>query len=267
VRLRLTHLLTYDLDGAGARERDAVARDEESGQRFFVPGRLPCGVCALCRRGLASVCADAVSTVPDPDTAGAAALELPDRFLTPIDEPAEAPRLDSEAAAAAGLVALAIQATAAANLTPGDVSIWLGSGSLPRTGAQLAGARGTRSLLVGDAFHGAPAVQCHPSVGDLPARLADEAAQAVATGHQRSTRRLFITRSDPGTLQAASQLADAGASLVVIGRGPVRLDALVLPPEARVAQVAGYHPDLVPEALAVLRRSEVTPPLGRLLAV
>ena len=110
-------------------------------------------------------------------------------------------------------------------------------------------------------------MQCHAAVGDLPARLASEAAEAAATGHQRSTRRLFVTRTDAGTLRAASQLADAGASLVVIGRGPVRLDALVLPPEARLAQVAGYHPDLVPEALALLRRSEVTPPRGRPLAV
>jgi D-arabinose 1-dehydrogenase-like Zn-dependent alcohol dehydrogenase len=251
VRLRLTHLLSYDLEGAP--ERDAVAREEQSGHRYFVPGRLPCGGCALCRRGLVSVCEAARSSLPEnPEDSGA--LELPDRFIAPIDEPAEAARLDSEVAAAAGLVALAIHCTAAANLTPGDVSIWIGNSGIARTGAQLTAARGSRTLLVGDS-----------ALGDLPARLARETADTSTTGHQRSTRRIFVTRSDRDNLQAASQLADAGAWLVLIGRGPVRLGELILPPEARLAHVAGYHPDLIPEALALLRRGELTPPLGRQL--
>jgi threonine dehydrogenase-like Zn-dependent dehydrogenase len=256
VRLRLTHVLTYDLDGVV--ERDAVAQDVLSGQRTFVPGRLPCGGCGLCRRGLAAACAAAFAAVADPAGAGGSGIndrELPDRFLTPIDEPAEALHLPPERAAAAGLVALAIQATAAANLTPGDVAIWLGGGPVARTGGQLTAGRGARTILVADALE----------VGDLPARLAAEAVEGAASGHQRSVRRLFLTRSNPDSLQAAGQLADPGAVLVVIARAPIALTGLVLPPEARLAHVAGYHPDLIPEALAELRRAELTLPAAERL--
>jgi hypothetical protein len=109
-------------------------------------------------------------------------------------------------------------------------------------------------------------VQSLSSADELPARLAVESAEAPP-GHQRSTRRLFLTRFDAGTVRAAGNLAEPGASLVLVGHAPVRLHDLVLPAEARLAQVSGYHPDLVPEALALLRRGEVTPPRAESLTI
>ncbi len=264
MRLRLTHVLTYPLEGATDPERDAVASAEQAGppRRFFVPGRLPCGACHLCRRGLTAAC-PAAHTL---STEGSPLVELPDRFVTPIDEPDDAPVLDPELAAAAGLVALGIQAAAAANLTPGDVALWVGGGVVARTGAQLAAGRGARSILIGDPAAAPTGVHGVADAEQVPALLAAESAEASPAGHQRSTRRLFLTRIDRSTLQTAGRLADAGASLVVIGRPPIPLDGLVLPAEARLAQVSGYHPDLVPEALALLRRAEMAPPRGRPLA-
>jgi D-arabinose 1-dehydrogenase-like Zn-dependent alcohol dehydrogenase len=272
VPLRLTHLLAYPLDGSDARERDAVAlaatsTSEGPPRRFFVPGRLPCGSCGLCRRGLAAACAAAVTAISDEvDAGGPTALELPERFLTPIDEPPAGQLITSEAAAGAGLVALAIQAAAAANLTAGDVALWLGGGVVAEVGAQLTAGRSARTLVLGEPGSTGATIESFSSPSDLRARLEAE-PPAESAGHQRSTRRLFLTRIDAAILEAASQLAEAGASLVSIGRGPARLGPeLILPPETRLARVSGYHPDLVPEALALLARAELKVPQARPLA-
>jgi threonine dehydrogenase-like Zn-dependent dehydrogenase len=266
VRLQLTHLLAYELDGSEAGERDAVALGppaaEGAERRYFVPGRLPCGSCALCRRGLVAACAAAVIAVPGEAAGRDSALEVPERFLTPLDEPAPARPLPSQLAAGAGLVALAIQASAAANLTAGDVAIWLGGGVLADVGAQLTAGRGARTLVLGGPGPARPAIEALPSPSDLLAHLQAEPL-ADAAEHQCSTRRVFLTRTEGPVLRAASLLADAGASLVTIGRGVARPGPeLLLPPEIRVTRISGYHPDLVPEALALLASTEVQVPPG-----
>jgi threonine dehydrogenase-like Zn-dependent dehydrogenase len=272
VRLRLTHLLTYALDGGGRPERDAIGcapADAGGGgeSRWFIPGRLPCGGCSLCRRGLVAACAAEVAALPgDLSAGGPRWVEPPERFLTPLDDPsgpASSP-LSSEVAAAAGLVALAIQAAAAANLTAGDVAIWVGNGVLAEVGAQLTASRGARSLRLGPGAGAAdPSVEHHRSVPELLAELQATAAPE-GTAHQRSTRRLFVTRPEVDALSAAIQLADPGCALALVVRGSVRLPAdLALPPETRLTIVSGYHPDLVPEALALLRRGELKAPTGQ----
>jgi threonine dehydrogenase-like Zn-dependent dehydrogenase len=268
VRFRVTHQLGYQLEGAAGAAWDGVACGEASGgksaPRFFLPGRLPCGNCSLCRRGLAAACTTPLDAITsDLDHVRSTALELSDRFLTPLDEPPEVDRLPSELAAGAGLVALGIQAAATANLMPGDVAIWLGGGLLAQVGAQLTAARGARSFLIGGELsrtEESPLLTSCASPAEVQSRLRGE-ADAIGSAHQRSIRRVFVTRSDPATLRCTVLLADAGASLILIGRGPARLMAdFELPAEARLSRVSGYHPDLVPEALALLRRGEVKTP-------
>ena len=269
VRIRLTHLLAYPLQGSDGDERDGVGSGmatgaEGSETRFFIPGRLPCAACGLCRRGLAAACAAATTAIPAELAASDGGwLDLPDRFLTPLDDPADVDRLPSEIAAAAGLVALAIQAAAAANLTAGDVAIWLGGGALVAVGAQLTTGRGARTIVSPPRDEVAGEAGAQENTAQLLARLEAEPPPAGAA-HQRSTRRLFLTGVDGATLQTAGEIADAGSSLVLLGRGPARLTGeLVLPAEARLARVSGYHPDLIPEALALLRRGELVVPVGR----
>jgi 6-hydroxycyclohex-1-ene-1-carbonyl-CoA dehydrogenase len=267
VRLQLTHLLAYELEGLEGAERDAVALGPPAAdgapRRYFVPGRLPCGSCALCRRGLVAACASAVTAVPGGTAVRDDAVEVPERFLTPLDEPAPPRPLLSELAAGAGLVALAIQASAAANLTAGDVAIWLGGGVLADVGAQLTAGRGARTLVLGEPASTRAAVEALSSPSDLLARLHAE-PPADGAAHQRTTRRVFLTRTEAPVLRAASSLADAGASLVLIGRGVARPGPeLLLPPELRLTRISGYHPDLVPEALALLASAEIQAPPGR----
>ena len=139
--------------------------------------------------------------------AGGRSLELPERFLTPSRSPPPAAAAAVGGGGRAGLVALAIQAAAAANLTAGDVAIWLGGGLLADVGAQLTAGRGARTLVLGGRRRTGPPSS---SLLGLGAAGAARGGAAPRARHQRSTRRLFLTRTEAATLRAASQLADAG---------------------------------------------------------
>jgi L-gulonate 5-dehydrogenase len=263
VDLRLTHVLRYQLDGAPA--ADGVAEAGEPGgpgNRLFVPGVLACGECPACRRGLVAICPasrlliDAAGPVP---TAPLSA--VPDRFLTPLDDPPELAPLSSPAALLAGPAALAQQALALASAAPGDAAVWLGSDPLARLGARVAAARGLKAFLLAAA--GDPALPADEvTTASDPAALAEAitAAETPAGGHAtRIQRHLVATSSDPATWSLAARLAAPGGTLTFLGPGPLRLSAVDLPPELRVLRTGAYHPDLVPESLALLRRE---PALG-----
>jgi hypothetical protein len=86
VLVRITHLLRYPLDDMTAAE--AVVEVGEAGPgagRLFAPGVLPCGECPACRRGLVAIC-PARRTLIDASSSVPAAVEAPDRFLTPLDD-------------------------------------------------------------------------------------------------------------------------------------------------------------------------------------
>jgi threonine dehydrogenase-like Zn-dependent dehydrogenase len=268
MKLRLTHVVRYRVDGTEA--WDALATGDRGpeaalGTRWFVPGALPCGECPLCRRTLVGACR--AQKAPLEGQPPGAVLDLPERFLTAVDEPPELAPLDDRAALAAGVTAWALQALALANAAAGDLAIWLGPGPLPVAGAQLAAARGARAFLLAP-LDGGPAlagVTRAPTAEALAAAvLAAEAGSAAAEGHAaaRGQRRLFASSSDAEALAAVAALAGAGSTTVLLGAGAATLaSGFALPVEAMIVRSAAYHPDLVPEALAALRRGEVALPV------
>jgi threonine dehydrogenase-like Zn-dependent dehydrogenase len=268
MKLRLSTLLHYRVNGVDGCDGLAVA-DGEAGTRaalrWFLAGELPCGECALCRRTLVGACRARRVVLPGPPPD--AVLDVPDRFLTPVDEPRELAALDDGAAVSAGLVAWGLQALAIANVAGGDLAIWLGDGPLPVAGAQLAAARGARAFLLapGDAGAEPPGVTRVETAEALAsAVLAAEAGRESAEGHaaMRGQRRLLAASTDAATLSVIAALAGPGSTTVLMGAGPAALPAgFALAPEATVARSAGYHPDLIPEALAALRRGELQLPL------
>ena len=230
--------------------------------RLFVPGFLPCGECPLCRRGLVGACrtglrpfstgptgASGVTATPAASAASATitALELPERFVVPIDEPAGAAFLPDDQAVTAGVVAFALHAMATASLAPGDFAVWLGAGALATAGVSLSASRG------GNAF----ALTQANDTGALAEQLAALAA-VPATVHGSRKRLLFLTEPELASWTAATALGEPGATFVVLGASSTRMPAgLTLPAEARIFLLSAYHPDFVPEALAALRRNEV----------
>ena len=279
MRVRLTHV-ALAAPGGGARFADALGIDEddpgESARRVFVPGWLPCGECGRCRRALVSACAGGRPLFADSARLPRAALtiDVPERFVTAVDVPAEAARLGDELAVCAGLAATLVDATASAGLTPGDLAIWVGDEFIAEAGAALSAARGCQAFWL-------PA---HPSsrpdtpsaavtvLAPEPGPAAWTAALAAAeTGAPpgRRTRRIFVTDGGAVLLGEVCRLLDPGSTIARLGAAGTRIDtAIELPPRSRLLALGGYHPDFVAEGLAVLRRGDLpTAGLARALAV
>jgi threonine dehydrogenase-like Zn-dependent dehydrogenase len=227
----------------------ALSAAEAGSVRYFVPGFLPCGECQLCRRGLVGACPAA--TRPLAETPAHASLTVADRFVAPVDEPADAAPLSDEIAALAGLTAFALHAQAAASLAPGDFAIWIGQSPVAAAGASISESRGASAFHLRDLTSASATAEA-----ELADRLAALAA-APATAHGARKRALFLTAASPAAWQTAARLADPGAIFVALGTNTLTVPALTLPAESRVVMVGKYHPDFLAEALASLRRKEV----------
>jgi hypothetical protein len=257
MRLRLTHLLSVPW---GRGRIDALARpvDDEGGGRMFVPGWLPCGECARCRRGLVAACPRGRPLLEDSDAREPAAVrELDGRFIAPVDEPAGVTPLDDEQAVCAGLVAEVLEACARAGLGPEHLAVWLGDGLRSRIGARLGAGLGCPTFLgiTGEAVPEIPGVTSLRLDLDLGAwRSAVQAGAATAPGEFRE-RRLFVTGGDPAASAVLLALADPGTTMFFLdpSAGPALVPSAL--PSCRVLIGGGhFHPDFVPEALAAVRR-------------
>jgi D-arabinose 1-dehydrogenase-like Zn-dependent alcohol dehydrogenase len=264
VLTRITHLLRYEIDGTPA--ADAVvevapgASAEPPPGRLFAPGVLPCGECPACRRGLVAIwparrpLLEAAGSTADP-------IDVPDRFLTPLDDPPGLAALTSETALLAGPVAFALQALALASAAPGDAAIWLGGDPLARIGARVAAARGLKSFLlvaVGDPPLAAEGVAASADPGALAEAVA--AAETPAGGHAaRSQRHLIATRSGSATWAVATRLAAPGGTLTFLGPGPLRLPAAdVIWAEDPQNMLDGIVRDLQTQLVEAKRQVEVS---------
>jgi hypothetical protein len=245
LRLTLTHLL---FAGGGRRSPDAVATAED-GARFFLPGWLPCGECGQCRRGWMAACPRGRALADSEEV-----VEAAERFLAPLDEPAGAPRLEDERAACAGVIAELQELSAKVGLGSGELAVWIGDDARSVLGARLSAGRGCPTFhLGGSAGSGVTALPLSAGAATWNEALATAAAAAPGGFLER---RIFLSSAAPALVEAALSLAIPGTSLGLLdgdGGGVVRPGALS---SCRLVVAAGfgYHPDLVPEALAALRR-------------
>jgi hypothetical protein len=250
VRLRVTHLL---FAGPGERRPpDAVARRPDDDRAFFVPGWLPCGECGHCRRGWVSAC-------PQGRASAARAegdLEIDERFLTALDDPAGVGPLAPAQAVCAGVVAEVQELAARAGLGAGDLAVWIGDDARCALGARLTASRGVTTFSLGAGFGSGEKVSVLDPAGDPPTW--DQSLTAAASGAPGGfqERRLFVAQATPGLVAAAVALVAPGTTLAFLdGRGGGAVDPATLAPGRMIVGVGrGYHPDLVPEALAALRR-------------
>jgi hypothetical protein len=144
------------------------------------------------------------------------------------------------------------------------VAIWIGRGREVAAAAAWTSARGVRTVLAGhprEAAAVAPA-DAFATVGLDDAGAGTSADLAVHTleGQAEGSfaeRRIFLRDADDHAIAVAGALAGGGARVVDLraGESPRPLPFAVAP-YLQTLRHAGYHPDLVPEALASLRRNE-----------
>ncbi len=261
VRVTLTHVAFTErgADAVGIRgdatDNAAAAREA----RVFVPGRVGCGECALCRRGLVAACAAGRTVIPSALSAPLI-VEVTDRFLTSIDLP-RAPSSESLAqvpsphAAAAGVVAEMLESAARAGTGPGDCTVWIGGTALAHLGAAWSARRGCRAFQIGGtAFEGVTPLDLKAG----PASWLDAIAGSVEGAASRPERKIFVCGRAPSLLQAALALTSPGSTITATHGFPSTVAGLDTAIAVRLlASPPGYHPDLIPEALAAIRRGDV----------
>jgi hypothetical protein len=257
IRARLTHRISGATSGMPA---DALAVVESgplpAATRIFVPGRIPCGECAACRRALCEACVAVRVTreeEKDGDARSQSIIEVPERFITAIGDDTMPPTR----AIAAGLVAAVIGAAGRAGLGAGDTAIWLGEQALVRVGSSWSVGRGCRTFVWGGAV--APAALALPlEAGPMAWRtLIAEAEAAGGPAGGRPERRIFVCGAGDDLARAALDLVTPGSTLSFLRGAPASLTGLDAAPPLRILTGGAAHPDLIPEALATLRRTEV----------
>lgn len=248
--------------GAGA---DAVGETGDPPRRVFVAGFLPCGECGFCRRAVTAACrAPRWPLEPGPGGQRPGAVEVPDRFLVPIDEgtrdvavPGGQPRhLDDSIAAHAGLGAEILGAAARAGLGAGQTAIWIGGGLLGDWGAFYSHRRGCRSFRLAPDRAGSTEGVVRLPAGGNPGAWGAAVAAAEASAGAGPERRIFVLGRDRGAVAAALSLCLPGSTLSLLDGAPASLAGLDLCAPLRILLGGGCHPDLVTEALAALRRGD-----------
>jgi threonine dehydrogenase-like Zn-dependent dehydrogenase len=256
IRATITHVVAAEALG---RAGDALAVTSPSGgappARVFIPGPLPCGECPVCRRGLCVACPHR-RVVFDPGRGPT--VDLPDRFITAIEDD-----LPAASAIGAGLVVEIIGAAARAGVGPGETTIWMGAPPWTTVGAAWSARRGCRSFCLGPAGEGAGdgaaagVVALAADTGPDVWRRAIEAAEAAGgPGGGRPERRIFVCGAAPALARAALALASPGATLSFLHGAPATLSGLDVAGPLRIFTSGAAHPDLVPEALAAIRRGD-----------
>jgi len=260
--LVLGHEISGYVEDAGARHAALV------GRAVVVPAVLPCGECALCRSGRATICRSQVMPGNDRDGGFATRVVLPGRFLCPVPGAGEDPdaplrRRDGptlrQLAVVADAVSTAYQAVRRSGVEAGGLAVVVGLGGVGGFAAQLAADAG--AVVIGlDVDERRLGTASRMGVGlaldprslpgkDLRARIGDFArsAGAPATGWS-----LFECSGTAAGQQTAWSLLGYGATLMVVGftmeAAPVRLSNLMAF-DARALGNWGCAPELYPELL------------------
>ncbi len=230
------------------------AADEWLGLRVLVPTHAPCGECERCRRGGVVLCADGARLGANGPGALATTVTASARWLVRLEGALALP--GPAAAALGGDIALAYALYARAGVGPRDPAIVLGSGPRARLVAELLHVKGVTPIV---ATHDAAVIA---ALGDRArvTALHTAAIEDAAAAYGVRPRRVIVT--DGALLDTALRIAGPRATVVVAADllpalSPLTPLELALCQEVVIAGVAGCHPDLVPELVALAVRGDL----------
>jgi len=230
------------------------ATDEWLGLRVLVPTCAPCGECERCRRGGAVLCAAATRLGSSGPGALATTVTAMARWLVRLEGPLALP--GPAAAALGGEIAMAYALYARAGVGPRDPAIVLGSGPRARLVAELLHTKGLTPVV---ATHDAAVIAALGDRAQITAQHTAAIEDALAP-HGVRPRKVVVT--DGALLDTALRIAGPRATVVVAADvmpalSPLTPLELALCQEAVVVGVAGCHPDLVPELVALAVRGDL----------
>jgi 6-hydroxycyclohex-1-ene-1-carbonyl-CoA dehydrogenase len=121
--------------------------DNLVGKRVVVPAVLPCGECALCRKGRSNVCQAQKMPGNHMDGGFATHVVVPGRYLCPVPDDLAGYEL-SQLSVIADAVTTPYQSMMRSNLEAGDLAVIIGVGGLGTYMVQLAKSRGATAIAL-----------------------------------------------------------------------------------------------------------------------
>lgn len=228
--------LTLGHEVAGTVVQAGDHSTEWLGKPVVVPAVIPCGVCDACRSGRAQICPRQIFPGSDVHGGFASHVCVPARGLCPVpdlSDPAINPaRLNLfELAVIADAVSTPYQAIVRADLDPGDLAVFVGTGGVGGFGVQLAAALGATVVAIDIdagrlemmAEHGAHLVL---RSDEMPFKELREAVRSLA-GKRRIPsfrHKIFETSGTPAGQATAFGLIGHGSYLSVVGFTPKKLE-------------------------------------------
>jgi len=239
------------------------------GRAVIVPAVIPCGVCALCKSGRATICRAQKMPGNDIDGGFASHIRVPARGLCPVDDAMlAAGGLDlPDVSVVADAVTTPYQAVKRAGVTPGSFAVVVGVGGVGGYAVQIAAAFGATVAAIDVDPAKLEAIRGGGAALALDARAHDERGLKQALQNFTKERGLpalgwfvFECSGTAAGQTTAYGLINHGATLSVVGftrdKVEVRLSNLMAY-DARCLGNWGCPPELYPEALALVLAGKV----------
>ncbi|MFO0982316.1 MAG: 6-hydroxycyclohex-1-ene-1-carbonyl-CoA dehydrogenase [Planctomycetota bacterium] len=231
------------------------------GAPVIVPAVLPCGRCAVCRRGRGDICRAQVFPGNDVHGGFASHVIVPAAGLCRVPASVSREQL-LKLAVCADAVSTAYQAVLNSAVQPGDFAIFVGAGGVGGFGIQVAHALGARVLAIDVdadrlqlvAHHGADwTLNAHGHAAkDLRARVRELSRELALPATEW---KIFETSGTKAGQVTAFELLNFGATLGIVGYCPgevsVKLGNLMAF-AARAIGTWGCLPEHFPEVLELV---------------
>jgi 6-hydroxycyclohex-1-ene-1-carbonyl-CoA dehydrogenase len=265
-RHALPLVLGHEISGrvVAAGERAA----EWLGRAVIVPAVIPCGECAACAAGRATICRKQFMPGNDGHGGFATHVQAPARGLCAVPEPLPAGISLAMLAVVADAVTTPYEAICRAGLAADDVAVFVGVGGVGGFGVQIAAALGAAVVAVDvDGERLAHAAQRGAALTlDASAMNARELKTAVRTFARQSGRRgiglkIFETSGSAAGQQTAFELLDHGAYLAVVGYSAQKVElrlSNLMAFDATARGNWGCPPEKYPAALALVLEGKIS---------
>jgi len=259
--LALGHEIAGCVVAAGERVRHWL------GQSVIVPAVIPCGECAACKAGRATICRKQFMPGNDGDGGFASHVLVPGRGLCPV--PATLPKGVTLAglSVVADAVTTPYEAIRRAQLGAKDVAAFVGVGGIGGFGVQIAAALGAAVVAIDvDAERLALAAQHGAALTLEAGKMSEKDVKSAVRAFVKQSGRsgiglkIFETSGTMAGQATAFTLLDHGGYLAVVGYSPkpveVRLSNLMAF-DATAQGNWGCPPEQYPAALALVLEGKV----------